>query len=156
MTVDIGHDTELTCSATGHPAPAITWRKDGLPLRETSHRIRILGETNSQLRITGVVREDRGMYQCFAKNDYEMSQGTAELSLGGKSSPENTRRTLSENLFDPSATKLSKRPSPGDEKFNLLPALFKVPLRAIVDSDLPHFVSYLKVLLNSEMCRKPK
>lgn len=74
----------LTCSVTGHPTPTITWRKDGLPVRNMSHRIRITGEQNSKLEINRVAREDMGMYQCFAKNDYEMSQGTAELRLGGE------------------------------------------------------------------------
>lgn len=31
-----------------------------------------------------VAREDRGMYQCFVRNEYEMAQGIAELRLGGE------------------------------------------------------------------------
>ncbi|KAK6620095.1 hypothetical protein RUM44_006495 [Polyplax serrata] len=82
VTVDLSQDTTLTCSVTGHPSPTITWRKDGLPIRNVSHRVRITGENSSRLEVSRMVREDKGMYQCFAKNDYEMSQGTAELRLG--------------------------------------------------------------------------
>lgn len=72
------------CSVGGHPTPTVVWRKDGIPIRNLSHRIRITGEKNSRLEISRVAREDKGMYQCFAKNDHEMSQGSAELRLGGK------------------------------------------------------------------------
>lgn len=36
------------------------------------------------LRIDTVGREDKGMYQCFVRNDQESAQGTAELKLGGR------------------------------------------------------------------------
>lgn len=35
--------------------------------------------------MSSVAREDRGMYQCFVRNEHEMAQGIAELRLGGKS-----------------------------------------------------------------------
>lgn len=50
-----------------------------------SGRSKITGNDGSTLRISSVVRDDKGMYQCFAKNDYEMVQATAELRLGGES-----------------------------------------------------------------------
>ncbi|XP_048512285.1 Down syndrome cell adhesion molecule-like protein Dscam2 isoform X3 [Athalia rosae] len=83
ITVDLGKDTEFQCVVTGQPSPVISWTKDGLPLRDvSSSRIRVVGHSGSTLHITGVNRDDRGMYQCFAKNDYEMVQATAELRLG--------------------------------------------------------------------------
>lgn len=81
VTVDLGKDTEFTCAASGHPIPSISWTKDGVALRE-GERIRIPEST--KLHLNSVEREDKGMYQCFAKNEYEMVQGTAELRLGGK------------------------------------------------------------------------
>lgn len=30
------------------------------------------------------MKEDRGMYQCFVRNDYDAVQSTAEIRLGGK------------------------------------------------------------------------
>lgn len=85
VTVDLGKDAEFQCSVTGQPHPVISWAKDGLPVREgSSGRSKITGNDGSTLRISSIVRDDKGMYQCFAKNDYEMVQATAELRLGGK------------------------------------------------------------------------
>lgn len=66
----------------GFPHNSIYWLKDGQPLR-FSARVRQMSE--SRLQIVSVSREDRGMYQCIVKNDWEMSQGSAELQLGGRS-----------------------------------------------------------------------
>ncbi|XP_050450848.1 cell adhesion molecule Dscam2-like isoform X3 [Cataglyphis hispanica] len=83
VTVDLGKDAEFQCSVTGQPHPVISWAKDGLPIREgSSGRSKITGNDDSTLRISSIVRDDKGMYQCFAKNDYEMVQATAELRLG--------------------------------------------------------------------------
>ncbi|XP_071566444.1 cell adhesion molecule Dscam2 isoform X1 [Temnothorax nylanderi] len=83
VTVDLGKDAEFQCSVTGQPHPVISWAKDGLPVREgSSGRSKVTGNDGSALRISSIVRDDKGMYQCFAKNDYEMVQATAELRLG--------------------------------------------------------------------------
>jgi hypothetical protein len=36
------------------------------------------------LRIESVKKEDKGMYQCFIRNDQENAQASAELKLGGR------------------------------------------------------------------------
>lgn len=36
------------------------------------------------MKITSITKEDKGMYQCFVKNEHDSTQGTAELRLGGK------------------------------------------------------------------------
>ena len=36
------------------------------------------------LRINSVRKADRGMYQCFVRNDRESAQATGELKLGGR------------------------------------------------------------------------
>nr|XP_050864341.1 cell adhesion molecule Dscam2-like isoform X5 [Vespula vulgaris] len=83
VTVDLGKDAEFQCSVTGRPLPVISWAKDGLPVREgSSGRTKITENGGSTLHISSIVRDDKGMYQCFAKNDYEMVQATAELRLG--------------------------------------------------------------------------
>ncbi|XP_015186972.1 PREDICTED: Down syndrome cell adhesion molecule-like protein Dscam2 isoform X7 [Polistes dominula] len=83
VTVDLGKDAEFQCSVTGRPVPTISWAKDGLPVREgSSGRTKITENGGSILHISSIVRDDKGMYQCFAKNDYEMVQATAELRLG--------------------------------------------------------------------------
>ncbi|XP_012280177.1 Down syndrome cell adhesion molecule-like protein Dscam2 [Orussus abietinus] len=82
-TVDLGKDTEFTCTVTGQPTPVISWAKDGHLLREgSSGRIKIQKGVIPTLHISSITRDNKGMYQCFAKNDYEMVQATAELRLG--------------------------------------------------------------------------
>ncbi|KAG8038992.1 hypothetical protein G9C98_003299 [Cotesia typhae] len=85
VTIDLGKDGKFQCAVTGQPTPIITWAKDGLPVREGTGRIKIIGNGGSILHISSVTRDDKGMYQCFAKNDYEMTQATAELRLGDAS-----------------------------------------------------------------------
>ncbi|KAG8238283.1 hypothetical protein J437_LFUL018191, partial [Ladona fulva] len=87
LTVDVGGSAELSCIVSGLPRPTLTWRKDGLQLRPggasgaVGSRFRLL-PSGAQLIFTSVQREDKGMYQCFAKNDLETAQATAELRLG--------------------------------------------------------------------------
>lgn len=76
-----GHNISQRCIATGYPLANIQWLKDGQPLR-TGSRVRLL--TKEHIKITSVTKEDRGMYQCFVRNDYDAVQSTAEMSLGGK------------------------------------------------------------------------
>ncbi|KAK1131197.1 hypothetical protein K0M31_017485 [Melipona bicolor] len=79
QTVDLGKVAHLTCSASGFPQAALYWLKDGQPLR-TGARIRAV--SRERISVMSVAREDRGMYQCFVRNEYEMAQGIAELRLG--------------------------------------------------------------------------
>lgn len=72
---------EQRCIATGYPLASIWWLKDGQPLR-TGSRVRLL--TKEHIKITSVTKEDRGMYQCFVRNDYDVVQSTAEMRLGGE------------------------------------------------------------------------
>ncbi|XP_015190720.1 PREDICTED: Down syndrome cell adhesion molecule-like protein Dscam2 isoform X7 [Polistes dominula] len=79
QTVDLGKPAHLTCSASGFPQAALYWLKDGQPLR-TAGRVSVV--SRERISVTSVAREDRGMYQCFVRNEYEMAQGIAELRLG--------------------------------------------------------------------------
>jgi hypothetical protein len=63
----------LECSASGQPAPSITWLKDGVPIindwdqlddRDPSHSS--LGETKSRISLDCVTQEDAGDYECVA------------------------------------------------------------------------------------------
>ena len=75
QTVDYGRPATLTCNAEGNPIKSISWMKDGV----------VLGQHNEPiLRIEQVRRDDRGMYQCFVRNDQESAQASAELKLGGR------------------------------------------------------------------------
>lgn len=85
VTIDLGKDAEFQCAVQGQPPPTISWAKDALPIREgTSGRTKITGNGGTVLHVSSITRDDKGMYQCFAKNDYEMVQATAELRLGGE------------------------------------------------------------------------
>ncbi|XP_023317526.1 Down syndrome cell adhesion molecule-like protein Dscam2 [Trichogramma pretiosum] len=86
VTIDLNKDAEFQCLVQGQPVPTVTWAKDALPIREgSSGRTKISGPGGTILHVSAITRDDKGMYQCFAKNDYEMVQATAELRLGDAS-----------------------------------------------------------------------
>lgn len=72
------------------------WLKDGQPLR-TGSRVRLL--TKEHIKITSVTKEDRGMYQCFIKNENDAVQATAEMKLGGKIIQHNFNNPLRRNFL---------------------------------------------------------
>lgn len=74
QTIDFGRPATFTCNIKGNPIKTISWLKDGKPL----------GHEETVLRIESVKKDDKGMYQCFIRNDQESSQATAELKLGGR------------------------------------------------------------------------
>ncbi|CAL1268402.1 unnamed protein product [Larinioides sclopetarius] len=74
-----GESVIFNCSIKGHPVHSVTWVKNLNPVVANS-RIRYL--SRDLLQVAPIVREDKGMYQCFVTNDFGMAQGTAELSLG--------------------------------------------------------------------------
>lgn len=65
----------MTCNYEGNPVKTISWLKDGKRLNSHDGRV---------LRIDSVRKEDKGMYQCFVRNEQESAQGSAELKLGGR------------------------------------------------------------------------
>lgn len=75
QTVDFGRPATLTCNYEGNPVKTISWLKDGKRLNSHDGRV---------LRIDSVRKEDKGMYQCFVRNEQESAQGSAELKLGGR------------------------------------------------------------------------
>ncbi|KAF8789149.1 Down syndrome cell adhesion molecule-like [Argiope bruennichi] len=76
--LNIGQEATFNCSVTGYPVLAVDWMKDKHQLFGSS-RIRFL--SRDVILISSVRREDRGMYQCFVRNDIEDAQGTAELKI---------------------------------------------------------------------------
>ncbi|XP_046451650.1 hemicentin-1-like isoform X1 [Daphnia pulex] len=59
-----GQNTTLRCSATGHPLPVITWRReDGRPIQ--NHAVTVEG---SVLHLTRIPRQNIGAYLCIASN----------------------------------------------------------------------------------------
>nr|2V5M_A Chain A, DSCAM [Drosophila melanogaster]4XHQ_A Chain A, Dscam [Drosophila melanogaster] len=72
QTVDFGRPAVFTCQYTGNPIKTVSWMKDG----------KAIGHSESVLRIESVKKEDKGMYQCFVRNDRESAEASAELKLG--------------------------------------------------------------------------
>ncbi|CAK1602580.1 unnamed protein product [Parnassius mnemosyne] len=66
-----GSSVTFNCSVEGGEA-RVRWLHDGVPV----------GGGERVLRVHGVVRAHRGMYQCFAERDLDSAQAAAELRLG--------------------------------------------------------------------------
>ncbi|XP_020284783.1 Down syndrome cell adhesion molecule-like protein Dscam2 isoform X12 [Pseudomyrmex gracilis] len=91
QTIDFGRPATFTCTVQGNPIKTISWLKDGKPL----------GLEDRVLRIESVKKEDKGMYQCFVRNDQESAQATAELKLGGRFEPPQIRQAFTEETLQP-------------------------------------------------------
>nr|CAD7578394.1 unnamed protein product [Timema californicum] len=80
--VDAGTATTFNCSVVGGGVTGthLAWLKNGRPLTEGA-RVSVLagGEV---LLVRAVRKEDRGMYQCFARSGEESAQSSGELTLG--------------------------------------------------------------------------
>ncbi|XP_022810120.1 vascular endothelial growth factor receptor 2-like, partial [Stylophora pistillata] len=70
--VSIGSDASFSCAAKGIPRPTIDWIKDNATLTSKNNpRANVIADNQrirSQLLITEVEMEDRGIYRCIAKN----------------------------------------------------------------------------------------
>ncbi len=96
MTVSEGDSIFLTCVSYGVPYSAITWRKEGAEL-DNSSRISIYNSpvieqdltfTQSILEICSSQLSDDGMYQCVAENGASNDSVTFSISVapvGGRS-----------------------------------------------------------------------
>ncbi|XP_074036525.1 Down syndrome cell adhesion molecule 1 isoform X49 [Leptinotarsa decemlineata] len=91
QTIDFGRPAVFTCKFEGNPIKTISWLKDGNPI----------DHTDAILRIEAVRKEDKGMYQCFIRNDQESAEATAELKLGGRFEPPQIRHAFNEETVQP-------------------------------------------------------
>ncbi|KPI92826.1 Down syndrome cell adhesion molecule-like protein CG42256 [Papilio xuthus] len=89
QTVDFGRPAVFTCRYEGNPIKTVTWLKDG---KDMNHHDAIL-------RIESVKKEDKGMYQCFIRNDQESAGASAELKLGGRFEPPQIRHNFGEQTL---------------------------------------------------------
>ncbi|XP_053612846.1 cell adhesion molecule Dscam1 isoform X32 [Plodia interpunctella] len=89
QTVDFGRPAIFTCKYEGNPVKTITWLKDG---KDMKHH-------DPLLRIESVKKEDKGMYQCFIRNDQESAGASAELKLGGRFEPPQIRHSFGEQTL---------------------------------------------------------
>ncbi|XP_034229993.1 Down syndrome cell adhesion molecule-like protein Dscam2 isoform X12 [Thrips palmi] len=91
QTVDFGRPAVFNCVYKGNPVRTITWSKDG----------RSLNLDGPVLRIDAVKKEDKGMYQCFVRNDQESAQASAELKLGSRFDPPQIVHAFSSETLQP-------------------------------------------------------
>ncbi|KAI1289785.1 Down syndrome cell adhesion molecule-like protein 1 -like protein [Halotydeus destructor] len=78
VTVGVGQDVSIECSATGLPSPTITW----YTLKQSR---RAMLSTGNNLKLNGVSANDAGMYECVAFNgvDQELRK-TVKVSVNGE------------------------------------------------------------------------
>ncbi|XP_074633719.1 cell adhesion molecule DSCAML1-like isoform X3 [Acropora palmata] len=77
LTVLEGDVSELQCTASGYPVPAVveySWKKDGKPLQMGNRFSRFAG---GSLRIEQTTFQDQGLYECVVKN----SRGSTAISV---------------------------------------------------------------------------
>ncbi|GAB6033412.1 Down syndrome cell adhesion molecule-like protein 1 [Chamberlinius hualienensis] len=74
--VDPGNPASFTCMVSGYPVTSVVWTKDGKTLTSDPSGMQMVYHINS------VSKEDKGVYQCFAANDWETVEATGELRLG--------------------------------------------------------------------------
>jgi len=85
---------QFECIADGNPVPRITWFKNGELIIPSEYFVVNLSVTkrlasnptvlkikiaSNRLKIFGLVKEDQGVYQCFADNEIGSSQAAAQL-----------------------------------------------------------------------------
>lgn len=78
-----GSDVTFTCDATGSPAPAVTWLKDGEPLQWQSTR----EPGGPQLSLGAVGPADAGVYSCLAANEVGEASKAFHLLVMGACRP---------------------------------------------------------------------
>ncbi|XP_038633750.1 protein sidekick-2 isoform X2 [Scyliorhinus canicula] len=68
ITVEIEKVVDIPCQARGVPLPVMYWYKDATLIRRLNvPRYNVL--SNGSLQINGLMPDDTGMFQCFARND---------------------------------------------------------------------------------------
>ncbi|KAM4703952.1 cell adhesion molecule-related/down-regulated by oncogenes isoform 2-T4 [Rhinophrynus dorsalis] len=77
QSAQLGSNVRFTCETRGSPEPNITWLHNAVRIRP-SPRYQTPG---NKLRITSVIAEDSGIYQCVADNGVGTVQSIARLTV---------------------------------------------------------------------------
>ncbi|KAM8809372.1 peroxidasin homolog [Eudromia elegans] len=78
MTVEVGSNVQIPCSAQAEPEPVITWNKDGVQVTE-SGKFHVSPEGFLTIRDVGTA--DEGRYECVARNSIGYSSVSMVLSV---------------------------------------------------------------------------
>ena len=93
-----GEEVKLKCPIQGHPAPMVTWTRDGDVIDFSWTRFR----TNKRnLKIRGVAKEDRGLYKCKGINGFGSAEVALELLVMGEKELEGLEQADLEHLAPP-------------------------------------------------------
>ncbi|XP_060106666.1 cell adhesion molecule-related/down-regulated by oncogenes [Heteronotia binoei] len=77
QTVSLGKTVHFSCEINGNPTPNITWFHNAAPVHLSPRHL----SSGSKLRISGVTREDAGLYQCLVNNGIGFVQSTGRLNF---------------------------------------------------------------------------
>ncbi|KAK0181087.1 hypothetical protein PV327_003402 [Microctonus hyperodae] len=76
-----GETVRFQCAVAGHPAPWVTWDKDGISVMPTT-RISLKEKDDVRiLEITDITHEDAGLYRITLENDVGRTEATARLEI---------------------------------------------------------------------------
>ncbi|KAG5890613.1 hypothetical protein JTB14_005123 [Gonioctena quinquepunctata] len=132
QTIDFGRPAVFTCKFEGNPIKTISWLKDGNPI----------DHTDAIMRIEAVRKEDKGMYQCFIRNDQESAEATAELKLGGRFEPPQIRHAFNEETVQPGNSVFMKCIASGNPTPEITWELYG---RRLANSDVYQIGQYVTV-----------
>ncbi|KAM9113946.1 cell adhesion molecule-related/down-regulated by oncogenes isoform 1-T3 [Pangshura tecta] len=98
QTVAVGATIHFSCDIHGNPAPNLTWFHNAAPIHLSPRHL----VTGNRLRISGITKEDSGLYQCVANNGIGFMQSTGRLQIqtGKGSKPVIVSSPASANVVD--------------------------------------------------------
>ncbi|XP_063076857.1 protein sidekick-2-like [Engraulis encrasicolus] len=80
ITAEMEKVVDIPCQARGVPAPEIAWYKDAVPIGPVKYpRYRVLA--GGSLQVNGLLPDDTGMFQCFARNSAGEVQTNTYLAV---------------------------------------------------------------------------
>ncbi|XP_044288051.1 immunoglobulin-like and fibronectin type III domain-containing protein 1 [Varanus komodoensis] len=79
--VTLGFDCHMSCAVTGHPAPQVTWYKDGKNISQDHSFFSKNDFGVCSLVIPGVTPSDGGQYKVVAINELGQASSKAELTI---------------------------------------------------------------------------
>ncbi|XP_036427826.1 protein sidekick-2 [Colossoma macropomum] len=80
ITAEMEKVVDIPCQARGVPQPEIVWYKDALPINPVRlPRYRVLA--GGSLQVNGLLPDDTGMFQCFARNEAGEVQTNTYLAV---------------------------------------------------------------------------
>ncbi|XP_026531599.1 protein sidekick-2 [Notechis scutatus] len=105
ITAEMEKVVQIPCQAKGVPPPSMFWYKDAVLLgMEKLARFKLLA--NGSLQISGLMPDDTGMFQCFARNAAGEVQSSTYLAVTSIA-PNITRGPLDSTVIDGMAVVLS-------------------------------------------------